>query len=209
MRIKYYFSTGLFCHSLNTGWAEDNQRPQGRNHYDEQVCDRKMGEKERQNASCAVGRDGTGDVILVRNRLMLDPGMPPETMWCAVCATTKGHVDIQGPWWCEWPVLPSGALVMSGLCYIQGVWVHGHTTTGAMLMSMTCASTKRHVGVCGLARNRAAVSALTALYLWWYCVHQRESRTIARISMTEATEGNPREVSVKIWYWWCSRSHRP
>lgn len=202
-----------------------------------------MGEKERQKFSCAVGRDGTGDVILVRNRLMyvswdatwdnvmcslcnhqgpcgcLLSGPSPKTMliskgyndvnglcchlvpwWCLACATSNGHVGVRGP------TTTGGYADVHVLCYHQKpcgcLW--SGLQPEVVLMSKSYAELSLL-----LARNRTAVSALTALYFWWYCVHQREGRTIARISMTEVTEGNPREVSMKIWYLRYSRNHRP
>lgn len=159
--------------------------------------------------------------------------MPPETIWCAVCATTKGHV-LSGPS-AKTMLISKGHKDLNGLCCHLVPWwclacatLNGHvgvqdpTTTGegsyadvhdlcyhqkpcgclwSVLQPEVVLMSKSYVELFLLLFSHwKAVSALISLYLWW-CMHQREGRTIARISMTEATEGNPREFSVKIWYW--------
>lgn len=42
----------------------------GEGHYNEQACGGETEEKEKQGGSCTVGRSGTKDTKLVRNRLM-------------------------------------------------------------------------------------------------------------------------------------------
>lgn len=99
------------------------------------------------------------------------PGMPPETMWCAVCATTNGHVDVccpgRHPKSCWYPRAIMMWMACAATWCLGDVWPVLHPMAmweyvvlpqqEAMLMSMTCATTKSHVGVCGLATTRSSV----------------------------------------------------
>lgn len=54
---------------------------QGRHHYDEQVCGRKVGKKEKQNSLSVVKRGSSGDVRLERNSLTDErPAKPSEAL---------------------------------------------------------------------------------------------------------------------------------
>lgn len=126
-----------------------------------------MGEKEKQNVSCAVERGGTGDVTVVRNKLLYVPWDDPETMSCAVCATTKGHVDVcclgHHPNPCWYPRAIMTWMDCAAIWRLGDLWpvLHPRATwkyvvlpqQGATLMSMTCVTTKSHVDVYGLGYN--------------------------------------------------------
>jgi hypothetical protein len=42
----------------------------GGEHFDEQMCGRELGGKEKQNGGCTVKRGGTGDMMMERNSLL-------------------------------------------------------------------------------------------------------------------------------------------
>lgn len=104
-------------------WHAACGRRPGRHHYDKQVRGGKMEEKKRWSCSCAVERDGSGVMTVVRSRLMWVvhratwghmmswPTLPLRSMSGSIfmfmtLVITKSHEDFnslgscQGPWWC-------------------------------------------------------------------------------------------------------------
>lgn len=60
-------------------------------HYDEQVYNGEMGEKEGQNGLCAVVRHSSEETRVVKNGLMLAACLPPETRWHLGLGSAVGH----------------------------------------------------------------------------------------------------------------------
>ena len=93
---------------------------QGRHHYDEQVCGRKVGKKEKQNSLSIVKRGSSGDVRLERNSLTdKRPVKPPEAL--VMSGTMLPLRAFLGLWpcsnsgqgQCPWPMLPPEAIWLS------------------------------------------------------------------------------------------------
>lgn len=103
--------TGRPLAAVQCKWAEDScQRRIARGYYDEQIWDGERGEKEKQSGSLAVERDGTGDALTVKTRLM-----EVACTWSHVhtCAAAKGHV------WVHNPIAAKVCVDIHGQCYHQ------------------------------------------------------------------------------------------